>query len=321
VRNKLGRSLKLAAIVLAAAMVLATAILQISCPGAAGDEFTFVVASDMHEYCGSTKDTPQYFRGVCEGIAALGEGAFMVSPGDFDTASDADGTIRKYLGQDYLWYPGVGNHDVDASDMAWLRSYNYDPNGSTPPNIVNSGPPNCSQTTYSFDYKNLHLVMLNVYYDGGSDTGTDGDVVDALYNWLAADLNATNRAHIFVFGHEPAHPQPDADNGILRHKGDSLDKYPAHRDRFWDLLKSKNVVAYIHGHTHGFSAVNVDGVWELDSAHSMGLGWTQTQSTFIMVHVKGNLVTYDVYRDNHDGGPYTLVHSGTLMPASSTGVH
>lgn len=282
----------------------------------ADNRFTFVVTSDMQGYSGSARDTTQYFRGVCEKIAALGGGSFMVSPGDLDPPSNVNWTIDKYLGQDYLWYPEVGNHDVDASDMTWLRSYDYDPNGATPPNIVNTGPPNGVATTYSFDYENSHFVMLNVYYNGSSDTGTDGAVVDALYNWLAADLNATDKTHIFVFGHEPAYPQPDADNGVLRHLGDSLDKYTAHRDRFWNLLKSKNVLAYIHGHTHSFSSVNINGVWELDSGHSMGLGNTQTRSTFLMSHVDGDIVTFETYRDNYNGGPYTLAHSGTLTSAS-----
>jgi hypothetical protein len=284
--------------------------------GVAGNGFTFVVTSDMHGYAGSTYDTSQYFRGVCEKIVALGGSSFMVSPGDLDPPSNVNWTIDKYLGQDYLWYPGVGNHNVDASDMSWLRSYDYDSNGATPPNIVNAGPPNCVATTYSFDYENSHFVMLNEYYNGSSDTGTDGDVCDALYNWLAADLSATDKEHIFVFGHEPAYPQPDADNGVLRHKGDSLDKYTAHRDRFWNLLKSKNVVAYIHGHTHSYSAVNISGVWEIDSGHSMGLGWTQTRSTFIMIHVDGDVVTYETYRVSYNGGPYTLAHSGTLATAA-----
>lgn len=284
--------------------------------GVAGNGFTFVVTSDMHGYAGSTYDTSQYFRGVCEKVVALGEGSFMVSPGDLDPPSNVDWTIDKYLGQDYLWYPGVGNHNVDASDMAWLRSYDYDPNGDIPPNIVNTGPANCVETTYSFDYENSHFVMLNEYYNGSSDTGTDGDVCDALYNWLAADLNATDKEHIFVFGHEPAYPQPDADNGVLRHKGDSLDKYPANRDRFWNLLKSENVVAYIHGHTHGYSAVNTNGVWEIDAGHSMGRGWTQTRSTFIMIHIDSDTVMFETYRDSYSGGPYTLAHSGTLRTTS-----
>src|SRR3990170_4017223 len=72
--------------------------------------------------------------------------------------------------------------------------------GTTPGNYASqTGPPGGVETTYSFDYGNSHFIVLNEYYNGSSDTGTDGDVVDALYNWLVADLNATDRSHIFVF--------------------------------------------------------------------------------------------------------------------------
>ena len=282
---------------------------------AAAEEFTFVVTSDMQGHSGSgAHDIPKYFRGVCEKIAALGEGAFMVSPGDLDPPSDVKWTIERYLGPNYLWYPVVGNHDAETADeMAWLRSYNYDSNGPTPPNIANSGPTNCAETTYSFDYGNSHFVVINEYFSGNSDTGTDGDVVNALYNWLVADLNSTDKAHIFVFGHEPAFPQPDADNGVLRYLGDSLDKYPVNRDRFWNLLKNRNVVAYFCGHTNEYNVVKIDGVWQVNSGHSQGIGYTETQSTFIVVHVDGDSVTFDTYRDMYNGGPYTLAHSGTLV--------
>jgi len=282
-----------------------------------GRQFTFVVSADMRKYSGSGwYDTQQYFRGACKAIAALGGGAFMVSPGDIDPPGDVEWTIKQYIGQDYLWYPLVGNHEAEtAADMAWLRAYDYDPNGDTPPNVINSGPPGCEETTYSFDYGNSHFVALNEYCDGISDTGTDGDVVDALYSWLVDDLNATDKRHIFVFGHEPAYPQPDADSGRLRHLGDSLDGHPANRDLFWNLLKDKGVVAYICGHTHSYSAVAVDGVWQLDVGHARGLGDTGAQSTFVIIRVDGDVVTFEAYRDDAHGGSYALAHGGMIAGA------
>jgi hypothetical protein len=272
----------------------------------------------MRQFAGSGGyDTSSYFRGVCEKIAALGKGDFMISPGDIDPPADVNWTIRQYIGQDYMWYPAVGNHEEEtSSDMQWLRAYDYDANGAEPPNIVNTGPANCAETTYSFDYENSHFVVLNEYYDGISDTGTTGDVCDALYNWLSADLNSTTKEHIFVIGHEPAYPQPDASNNVSRHVGDSLDQYPANRSRFWDLLGSHNVAAYICGHTHSYSAVEINGTWQLDAAHSRGIGSTETRSTFIMVHVDGDTVTYDTYRDNYDGGPYGLADRAVLTGTS-----
>jgi len=279
-------------------------------------EFTFAVIADVRAYSGPGQyDTRQYFRGVCETIAALGESAFMVSPGDIDPPADVEWTIKQYIGQDYIWYPVVGNHEAETSaDMEWLRTYGSGGGGS---NAVNVGPPGCEETTYSFDYGNSHFVVLNEYYDGISDTGTDGDVVDALYNWLVDDLSTTDKTHLFILGHEPAYPQPDASNGRLRHLGDSLDAHPANRDRFWTLLKNNGAVAYICGHTHNYSVVNVSGVWQLDAGHARGIGDTGAQSTFTLIHVNGRVVTFETFRDDGNGGAYTLAHSGVLTSERS----
>ncbi len=255
----------------------------------------------MRNYAGPGPfDSPRYFRGVCETIAEQGDVAFMVSPGDLDPPQDAWWTIQQTLGPDFRWYPVVGNHDTESGDdLAWLRTYDYGP--------VNPGPSGCPTTTYSFDYRNAHFVVLNVYCDADGDAVTDGDVPDHLYEWLAADLEATDQTHVFVFGHEPAYPQPDADSGRTRHVGDSLDAHPEHRDRFWNLLADRGVVAYICGHTHNYSAIRIDGVWQLDAGHARGMGDSGARSTFLLIRVEGDAVVLETYRDDGAGGPYTLV--------------
>jgi hypothetical protein len=281
---------------------------------AAGDGFAFAVTADMRSYSGpGTYDTSQYYRGAVEAIGALGDSAFMVSPGDIDPPDGVLWTITRTLGITYTWYPVVGNHELPGqgnesawgANMAWLNSYDY--------GAVNPGPSGCPTTTYSFDVQNAHFVILNEYCDVTGDDVTSGDVPDHLYNWLAADLSATVQAHIFVFGHEPAYPQPDADNGRERHVGASLDKHPANRDRFWALLRDRGVAAYICGHTHNYSAVQIDGVWQVDAGHARGLGDTGARSTFLMVHIRGGLVTLGAYRDDANGGAYTLMHGETLF--------
>ncbi|OGO32416.1 MAG: hypothetical protein A2Z29_02405 [Chloroflexi bacterium RBG_16_56_11] len=94
---------------------LSSAAAAYSSSAAPGSGFTFVVTSDMQQHSGPAHDITQNFRGVCEKISSLGEGAFMVSPGDLDPPSDVDWTVGKYLGDDYLWYPVVGNHDEETT--------------------------------------------------------------------------------------------------------------------------------------------------------------------------------------------------------------
>jgi len=293
-------------------------------PQLAIGKFSFAVTADQRSYTGGgTYNTSNYFRGVVEAIATQpgGSGAFMISPGDLDPPADSKWTIEEVLGSNYIWYPVVGNHELpDAgsesdygANMAWLRAYGY--------GAVTQGPSGCPETTYSFDYENVHFVILNEYCDTGGDDVTHGNIPDHLYNWLLADLSSTTKEHIIVFGHEPAYPQPDADNGRLRHEGDSLNQYPLNRDRFWNLLRDKEVLAYISGHTHNYSIYRYDGVWQLDVGHARGAGDVGAPSTFVIVNVDGSMVTFDTYRDIHDDEyDYDdIIHSGTFSLTEGCG--
>ena len=291
-------------------LILLTGQLQMP-PQASAETFRFAITCDQRYYCGSGGyDSPSYFRGVCQTIDSLGPGVFMVSPGDIDPCEDVFWTIDTYMDSAYLWYPVIGNHELPGkghepyygANMDWLRSFNA--GGDSLPHVVNIGPLGSEETTFSFDFENVHFVAINEYYDGSSDIGADGDVLDSLFYWLQDDLSATTKPIIFVFGHEPAYPQPDAYNGRSRHVGDSLDKYPVRRERFWDLLAAHGVAAYVCGHTHNYSAVRHRGVWHLDAGHARGAGDTGAPSTFFLVDVTGDSlsdVTVTVYRDIHDG--------------------
>ncbi|MGQ9616007.1 MAG: metallophosphoesterase family protein [Spirochaetota bacterium] len=266
-------------------------------------QVVFSVASDMRDYTGCN---PDHFRGVCETIREGGRSDFMVSAGDFDPPQKTYSTIQEYIDQNYKWYPVVGNHELESSSyMEWLRGYNS--GGFKLPNIVKTGPPGCKETTYSFDYGTAHFIILNEYCDGISDSGTDGDIVNALYNWLMDDLEANSKPIIFVFGHEPAYPMPDAESVRLRHTKDSLNKYENNSDRFWNTLSSYGVIAYICGHTHNYSAVKINGVWQIDSGHARGTGDTGSRSTFIMIYVmEDQSVWYYTYRLDLSKGEYAL---------------
>jgi hypothetical protein len=281
---------------------------------------SFSVASDMRNYTGCSVD---HFRGACETLSKGGPGQFMVSAGDIDPPSQAFAAIRSYIGPDYTWYPVVGNHESEtSSDMAWLRGFNE--NGTALPNIVRAGPAGCEETTYSFDYGNVHFVVLNQYFDGARDNAGDGDVPDALYNWLDSDLAASLKQIILVFGHEPAYPQPDAESGRLRHENDSLNAHPANRDRFWQCLADRGVTAYICGHTHDYSVVRVkrdgsidqsgaSGVWQIDSGHARGTADKGARSTFVMFYATDDdSLWYYTYRLDLTDSKYALADSGRL---------
>lgn len=234
------------------------------------DTFTFVVAADMRYTAKEEYRNSSYFQGACEAIKKYGKGAFIISPGDVDPPSDVREVISQVLGEDYPWYPVVGNHDIESPTfMEYLRKYNF--GGKSLQNIVNSGPIGCIETTYSFDWGNNHFVVLNQYYDGISDDGSDGDVVPELLAWLENDLAANDKKYTFVFGHEPMIAIPDLDNGRLRHQDDSLNKYQKNSYHFHQALRRFHITAYICGHTHNTSIAKINDVWQIDVGHARGI--------------------------------------------------
>lgn len=261
--------------------------------------YTFAITADMRSFAGEgLYDSALYYRGALQALQAVGGADFMIVPGDLDPTTGVDWTIDQTLGVDFPWYPVIGNHELpgqgsettSGANLAWLQAY---PLGS-----VNPGPAPCPTTTYSFDRPPAHFAVLNVYCDAAGPAVTVGDITGVLYDWLAQDLAATTQPYIFVVGHEPAFPQPDLDNGFINHLGNSLDQYPAHRDRFWSLLHERGVTAYLTGHTHTFSAVSIQGVWQIDAGHARGLGDLRAASTFLRVKIYPEWLILETYRAN-----------------------
>jgi len=275
-------------------------------------EFRFTVAGDC-----LPGDNPEYAAAWRQTLAQItknvvDEGAFFVLPGDIEWPDLTYNDLKNEFGEDFVFYPVVGNHDGEM--MPWLHAYYYDKLEGT----VRPGPFNGAETTYSWDYQNAHFVALNQYYDGTSDFGTDGDIVDELYNWLAQDLNKTTKPVIFVVGHEPAYP-------VHRHIGDSLDKYPDHRDRFWKLLNDRKVLVFLCAHTHCYSRIQMDDsdsllswdvfTWQIDTA-ATSTGSGDKKPTFFDITVTDDNVRFDVWRGDKDDLYKDFVMADTFVLAT-----
>lgn len=269
----------------------------LACAGCATQSsYHFEVAADMRGYAPPEYPGPEYFEGICEAIRDSGPGAFMLIPGDLDPPERTCATLAKTIGPDYVVYPVVGNHELERpEDLPYLRKMNA--GGDILPGVVRSGPPGAEETCYSFDYRDVHIAVINQFYDGQIDNTLDGDVSPALLAWLADDLEATTKPYVFVAGHEPHVVAPDMSNGRVRHNGDSLDKYPERNHAFWSLLRQHGVIAYICGHTHNASVARINGLWQIDAGHARGLGDPGAPSTYLRIFVDPGGVRCVVYRD------------------------
>lgn len=233
------------------------------------EEFSFIVSSDQREHTTDKFHSKEFTLGGYEAIKQVDKGSFMVVLGDMDPPEATHKLIEEVFGKDYPWYPIIGNHDIEKeNNLDYLREFNRD--NKFYMNLVRKGPVGCEETTYSFDWDDFHFVVLNMYYDGISDKGMDGNIVPELLEWLENDLKNNTKKYVIVFGHEPVYPVLDMDNGTQRHLGDSLDKYPQNSLNFVRLLLKYGVLAYMSGHTHCASYANFNGLWLINSGHIYG---------------------------------------------------
>lgn len=233
------------------------------------EPFSFIVSSDQRDHATEPFRTREFTLAGYEAINKAGKGSFMIVVGDMDPPTATNELIATVLGQEYLWYPVIGNHDIEVeANTEFLRKKNR--GEQSLPYVVRKGPAGCEETTYSFDWNGVHFVILNVYYDGKSDKGTDGNIVPELLSWLEEDLMQNTKKRILVFGHEPLYPFLDMDNGTARHLADALDKYPDNAIIFHRLLVKHGVSAYFSGHTHCASYANINGLWLINSGHIYG---------------------------------------------------
>jgi hypothetical protein len=257
----------------------------------------------MREFVKARSSEARYFDGLCEAARRIGAGAFMVTPGDFDPPAPVRATLDEYLGTNYLWYPVVGNHEIETpEDMAWVNAWAE----RGIPHLVRQGPPGAELTTYSFDYGNSHFVAVNDYFDDHANVKSKGAIAQTTLAWLENDLAATKKPLIWVIGHQPIESLPDMDTGRMRHQGESVSANTTNAARFVALLQQHHVRAYICGHTHNASVQKVHGIWQADSGHGRGAGDQGSPSTFLKFRVAGEKAWVDVYRASTNGVDYQL---------------
>ena len=247
------------------------------------DDLSFVVISDNRWYTTQFRAVLQEINEMTLNPApAIPYPLFLVGNGDIDPVESNMAIYNDSITYPNLppYYPVVGNHEFETdSDMEYILD-------SMIPylkNVVNHG----KQATYSFDYGNIHCIVLDQY-----STNRYGEVDENLLAWLRQDLNATKQDLVFVFGHEPAFPR-------RLHVGDSLDQFPESRNAFWNMLvKDPRVLAFFCAHTHHYYRMRVkdpaaagssgypdeeDGVYQVDCGAAGNLD--DGNITIVYVHV------------------------------------
>ena len=251
----------------------------------------------------------------------------LITPGDMDPFTTTEQQIVAVFGEPtpgsaeaakhLVWYPVVGNHEATTGPetMQDFRAF-YEKKLA---HITNAGPLGTRETTYSFDLGPLHVAVINEYWNGeaqpGSDIAIRDAVVPALRTWLAQDLKASTSPFKIVVGHEPAFPQSDQDFHEGRHAGSSLDARVDERDAFWKVLEEQRVALLVCGHTHRYSRYRPPGslVWQIDAAQARSdVSWKY--DAFVILTATAQTLNLETYRHLQDQAKWQLTDTMTLRP-------
>jgi 3',5'-cyclic AMP phosphodiesterase CpdA len=133
-----------------------------------------------------------------------------------------------------ITYPVPGNHDYGVTDAAGYFRYFGD--------VARS-----DTGYYSFDLGGWHIVGLNSQLCPAPYKNTDAEVCgpgDPQYEWLAADLAASDAECTIAFFH---HPRV---SWIRYINADWNDEAEARIDPLWDLLYRRGADVVLAGHEH-----------------------------------------------------------------------
>ena len=245
---------------------------------AAPGEFTFFVVTDTHytpepaSYAGvrTVIDAmnwlpgtayPEAFGGTVRTPRGVIHGGDMLDDGMGPTAAAVWQVFTSDFGvngEGRVCYPVfeiVGNHDGGdgGAPQEGVRARNRERRGLAA--VSDNG------LHYSWDWDDVHFVALNKFSGSGPDPERPfnqpwNDPGGSL-EFLAADLGARGGGKPVI---------------LLQHYG--FDDFsagwgwwsPRDRARTWDAIRDFNVVAYLHGHTHGMTFMK----WRGDEIHGPG---------------------------------------------------
>ncbi len=182
----------------------------------------------------------------------LGDNAYFFAT-DAEYQTDLFEQYPSFLRTTPAW-ACIGNHEGFVADSIAETGPYYDV--FTLPNAAQAGGvPSGTESYYSFDYGNIHFVVLD-----SEDSIEDLMALVPMRQWLEADLAATEAQWLIAFWHRPPYSK-----GFL-HDSDVEANEIAMRVNINPVLEDYGVDLVISGHSHHYErSVMIDGHYGLSS--------------------------------------------------------
>lgn len=166
----------------------------------------------------------------------LGDNAYPDGT-DADFQTTVFNVYNDMLRQSVTW-PVLGNHDAHSADSGSQTGPYYNI-FSLPKNAEAGGVASGTEAYYSFDYANVHFVVLDSF-------DTNRAVNAPMYRWLQADLQAAKNADwIVAMWHHPPYSKG-------AHNSDKETQLIDMRQNYLPLLESYGVDLVLTGHSHSY---------------------------------------------------------------------
>ena len=200
----------------------------------------------------------------------------------------------------HVVWPAYGNHD--ARRWAFFDIF------SLPTNAESGGTASHTENYYSFDYGQLHVVMLD---SQSNDLSTDGKMA----TWLQADLKATHQPWRIVVMHHPSYTKGSHDSDRLDDSGARLFEV---RENLLPLMERLGVDMVITGHSHMYERSHAmachygeSSEWKSEFVRDNTSPYSKNRGTVYMV--LGSSSKLDNGPLNHPAMPVSLRQAGSVV--------
>lgn len=165
----------------------------------------------------------------------LGDNAY-VDGTDLEYQAAVFDAYPQMLRRSVLW-PTLGNHDGHTADSATQTGPYYDA-FTLPTGAEAGGRASGTEAYYSFDWSNLHVVVLDSYE-------TDRSPGSAMLTWLEQDLEDTLQDWIVAVWHHPPYTKGS-------HDSDLETELIEMRENVVPILEEHGVDLMLSGHSHSY---------------------------------------------------------------------